>query len=93
VVASVGRAAVKDGRAHAKGLQLRRGGEVARLPKGASAARVSSWFVGDEPWPCTSPERLALLKKLEERFLPLESNEKEAGSLPAFFSGCRRDDA
>ena len=75
VVASVGRDAVEDGRALAKGLQLRRGGEVARLPEGASAARVSSWFVGDEPWPCTSPERLALLKKLEESFLPLESKE------------------
>ncbi|MET0624573.1 MAG: N-6 DNA methylase [Pyrinomonadaceae bacterium] len=75
VVASVGRDAVEDGRALAKGLQLRRGGKVARLPEGASAARVSSWFVGDEPWPCTSPERLALLKKLEESFLPLESKE------------------
>ncbi len=75
VVASVGRDAIEDGRALAKGLQLRRDGEVARLPEGASAARVSSWFVGDEPWPCTSPERLALLKKLEESFLPLESKE------------------
>jgi hypothetical protein len=75
VVASVGRDAVEDGRALAKGLQLRRGGEVARLPEGVSAARVNSWFVGDEPWPCTSPERLALLKKLEERFLPLESKD------------------
>jgi hypothetical protein len=36
---------------------------------------VSSWFIGDAPWPCTSPERLALLKKLEERFPPLESKE------------------
>jgi adenine-specific DNA-methyltransferase len=75
VVASVGRDTVEDGRALAKGLQLRRGGEAARLPEGVSAACVNSWFVGDEPWSCTSPERLALLKKLEERFLPLESKE------------------
>jgi hypothetical protein len=75
VVASVGRDAVEDGRALAKGLRLTAGGEAARVPEGVSAARVSSWFVGDEPWPCTSPERLALLKKLEEQFLPLESKE------------------
>jgi hypothetical protein len=75
VVASIGRNAVEDGRALAKGLQLRAGGEAARLPEGVSAARVSSWFIGDEPWPCTSPERLALLKKLEERFPTLESKE------------------
>jgi hypothetical protein len=75
VVASVGRVAVEDGRALAKGLRLTAGGEPARLPEGVSAARVSSWFSGDEPWPCTSPARLALLKKLEERFPPLESKE------------------
>ena len=39
-----------------------------RLPEGVSAARVSTWFRGQEPWPCTSPERLALLKQLEGRF-------------------------
>ena len=38
-------------------------------------ARVGTWFGGDEPWPCTSPERLALLKQLEARFQPLESKE------------------
>jgi adenine-specific DNA-methyltransferase len=77
VVASVGRDAVEDGRALAKGLRLAADGEAARLPEGVSAACVSSWFVGDEPWPCTSPERLALLKELEERFLPLESKETD----------------
>lgn len=75
VVASIGRDAVEDGRALAKGLQVRAGGEAARLPEGVSATRVSSWFMGDEPWPCTSPERLALLKKLEERFPTLESKD------------------
>jgi hypothetical protein len=75
VVASVGRDAVEDGHALAKGLGKTAGGEVARLSEGVTTARVSSWFAGDEPWPCTSPERLALLKNLEERLPPLESKE------------------
>jgi adenine-specific DNA-methyltransferase len=75
VVASVGRDVVEDGRAIAKGLQQTAGGGAARLPEGVSAALVNSWFASDEPWPCTSPERLALLKKLEERFSSLESKE------------------
>jgi adenine-specific DNA-methyltransferase len=75
VVASIGRDAAKDGYTLAKGLRRIAGGEAARLPEGVSAARVSSWFAGDEPWPCTSPERLELLKNLEDRFPPLESKE------------------
>lgn len=75
VVASVGRGAKKDGRALARGLLKSAVGGAARLPEGVSAARVSTWFRGQEPWPCTSPERLALLKQLEGRFQPLESKE------------------
>lgn len=37
------------------------------------AARFSTWFTGDEPWPCSSPDRLKLLKELENRCFPLES--------------------
>jgi adenine-specific DNA-methyltransferase len=40
---------------------------------GLSATRVDSWFEGKEPWPCTSPERLHILKRLEAEFYPLES--------------------
>jgi hypothetical protein len=40
---------------------------------GLRAARVESWFAGADPWPCYSPERLALLKHLEAAFYPLES--------------------
>lgn len=47
-------------------------GMVHRLP-GLTATRVEGWFARDAPWPCSSPERLALLKHLEASFLPLES--------------------
>lgn len=40
---------------------------------GLQAARVDSWFSTADPWPCSSPERLALLKRLEGEFYPLES--------------------
>jgi len=45
---------------------------IRRLP-GFTATRVEEWFEGTAPWPCSSPERLALLKHLEAGFLPLES--------------------
>ena len=75
IVASVGRDARKDGHSLARGLLKTAVGEAARLPEGVSAARVTTWFRSHEPWPCTSPERLALLKQLEGRFQPLESKE------------------
>lgn len=37
------------------------------------AARFPSWFHGNEPWPCSSPKALRLLKQLESTCLPLES--------------------
>lgn len=45
------------------------------LPAGIRAYRAATWFSEGEPWPCTSPERLALLKRLERDFKPLESAE------------------
>jgi len=33
---------------------------------------VDEWFAGSDPWPCVSPERLKLLKRLEAEFPPLE---------------------
>jgi hypothetical protein len=61
--------------AEAAGLlqSLRLGANGAKLPRGVRACRTETWFNGSEPWPCTSPERLALLKELEQRFQPLES--------------------
>ena len=36
------------------------------------SARFNDWFYGNEPWPCSSPEALKLLKHLEVACLPLE---------------------
>lgn len=36
------------------------------------AARFAEWFKGNEPWPCSSPDRLRCLKDLEARCGPLE---------------------
>lgn len=43
-----------------------------RTLEGVRAARVESWVDGADPWPCTSPERIALLQRLESEFHPLE---------------------
>lgn len=43
------------------------------MPAGLNAAAVDTWFKGDSPWPCSSPSQLALLRRLEEQFQPLES--------------------
>jgi len=37
-----------------------------------SSACFDEWFQGSEPWPCSSPEALKLLKHLEATCLPLE---------------------
>lgn len=47
----------------------------ATLP-GLRMAVVDTWFKGSAPWPCHSPEQLALLRRLEDRFPTLESNAK-----------------
>lgn len=39
-------------------------------------AVVNTWFRGADPWPCHSPEQLALLRRLEDEFPPLEANAK-----------------
>ena len=73
VIARAGREAEAAGAgALAAALEAARAGTAASCP-GLSAAGVESWFAGADPWPCSSPERLALLKDLEARFPPLES--------------------
>jgi len=47
-----------------------------RPPQGIHMAVVKTWFKGADPWPCHSPEQLALLRRLEDEFPPLEMNAK-----------------
>ena len=37
-----------------------------------SSATIDEWFDGSDPWPCTSPKRLATLRHLEAAFPTLE---------------------
>ena len=46
------------------------------VAKSLRVAHVGNWFKGADPWPCHSPEQLALLRRLEERFPALEVNAK-----------------
>lgn len=41
--------------------------------RGLNSAVVNTWFQNSDPWPCSSPGRLSLLRRLEDRFEPLES--------------------
>jgi len=61
------------------------GAALAEMVKGALSSRkktpglslgvVKGWFKDSEPWPCSSPARLALLRRLEETFSPLETDD------------------
>ncbi|MGA9669070.1 MAG: Eco57I restriction-modification methylase domain-containing protein, partial [Terracidiphilus sp.] len=53
-----------------------KGHERSHLPVGLRAAHVSGWFKGGDPWPCDTPRQLALLRRLEDSFAPLETNAK-----------------
>jgi hypothetical protein len=50
--------------------------EPLALPRGVRTALVDTWFKGSAPWPCHSPEQLALLRHLERHFAALESSAK-----------------
>jgi hypothetical protein len=75
VVARAGAAAESLGRSGIKALledaATASGSTV--VSGGLKAASVDGWFKGAEPWPCYSPERLTLLKRLEAEFYPLDS--------------------
>lgn len=57
-------------------LEAARNAKPPVVANGLRVARVDTWFQGADPWPCHSPEQLALLRRLEERFPPLEVNAK-----------------
>jgi adenine-specific DNA-methyltransferase len=77
VVANVGRNGDDNGPEIAKQLRKISLGQPGELPRHVSAKLVTTWFKGDEPWPCTSPERLAVLKDLEQRLPLLESEQTQ----------------
>ena len=75
VVASAGLAVASvSGRVLASSVRSALAGQISPMPAGLTTAVVESWFTGSDPWPCGSPTRLALLRRLEERFGPLESD-------------------
>lgn len=55
---------------------------------GVTAARLQEWFSGEDPWPCTSPARIALLKRLEAEFGPLEDDATGTRVSIGVASGC-----
>lgn len=57
---------------------------------GLRASRLDGWLEGADPWPCTSPERLALLRRLEAEFMPLESDATGTRVGIGVASGCDR---
>jgi hypothetical protein len=75
VVATAGPAAESvSGSTLAKSLQSSAKAKSSPAPLGLTTAVIEKWFKGSEPWPCNSPTRLALLRRLEEEFDPLESD-------------------
>jgi adenine-specific DNA-methyltransferase len=57
-------------------LQATGRGESPVYPAGLTAALIPTWFRGSDPWACSSPRQLSLLRKLEDRFPDLESSAK-----------------
>lgn len=55
-------------------LCARANGNGAGSSPGLRIAKVDTWFQGNAPWACSSPEQLALLRRLEDKFSPLETN-------------------
>ena len=55
-------------------LQVDRNDIAADPLRGMQMALVKTWFKGTDPWPGHSPEQLALLRQLEDRFPLLEMN-------------------
>jgi adenine-specific DNA-methyltransferase len=51
-----------------------RNGKKIKSPSHAlSSAVIDEWFDGSDPWPCSSPKRLATLRRLEQEFPTLEN--------------------
>ena len=63
-------------------------GEAFTSSDGFSAAPIDGWFSGVAPWPCGSPKRLALLRRLETQFAPLESERHQIRVGIGVATGC-----
>lgn len=76
VVAKLGPNAAKVGGTRIVQALLAAGrGEMPASVDGLNVASVETWFSGADPWPCQSPRRLPLLRRIEDRFGPMESAE------------------
>ena len=73
VVASVGSSIEANGGKLARTLQNTPAEPPQGQSPGLTVAAVDRWFSGADPWPCHPPRRLALLRRLEDQFEPLES--------------------
>lgn len=77
VVAQAGQVAESAGAAAlADVLTTARAGVNAVAP-GLTAAMVKGWFSGTDPWPCGSPARMKLLRRLEQTFAVLETEDEK----------------
>lgn len=54
-------------------------GDSAIIHGGTHVARLPGWFDTSDSWPTGSPERMALLRELEERLPPLETDTTRIG--------------
>jgi adenine-specific DNA-methyltransferase len=75
LVARVGRNSGSIGTLPEAGLRIRSQEDpdsASLVAPRATHVVVDEWFAGSDPWPCVSPDRLKLLKRLEAEFPPLE---------------------
>lgn len=72
VASATAEAEAQSPQALAAAIRLARTGRNVAVP-GLTLATVKTWFSNSDPWPCSSPQRLALLRRIEEQFRLLES--------------------
>lgn len=54
-------------------LRAKHRGEQGPFLAGLRVAIVDAWFQNSDPWPCSSPEQMALLRRLEDQFPAIEA--------------------
>ncbi|HKG61451.1 MAG TPA: Eco57I restriction-modification methylase domain-containing protein [Pyrinomonadaceae bacterium] len=74
VVASVDRNVKENGSRLSQALLALSSADKDITEPGLVAGTFNNWFSGRQPWPCKSPRQLAVLKKLEAEFPPLEDS-------------------